>query len=387
MMWLLSGESKAPEDDTGIEKHNTNALYSNVKSTMYDIQTANHDTQLDAAPNNIRIAKRWRIHRWLQSKLAYGKLLVQILKENAHHVDREWTEDVQAKLQTLVERCTSCGASGAWRVHRWWLPCSSLVLGVNVDQVHVSGQWYDELPLNTWVDCPMFWSLREILLPMLINKSAEYPEPGEDEASIEALLHRSESIKNDLPCTPLPQKSVLFCPLPGEFRHLKWWLTKYLADHQDVFNMFAEMANHERPEMQIKFPDSPNPSVFVTTPKVSGPGLNLTVANHAVITRKFWVLNQQLEAFARVVRLGQNRVSQTLLLNTGPKGYNNRVSDLHQPSGVAQMRVLNGLMNQQTIMIIMVFRIVECHQNTMKHITERADFTPSDGEDEWSRSG
>jgi SNF2 family DNA or RNA helicase len=75
--------------------------------------------------------------------------------------------------------------------------------------------------------------------------------------------------------------------------------------------MYAEMGNNERTEMQLKFQDSPNPSVFVTTPKVGETGLNLTAANYAVLTQKFWVLNEQRQAFAWVVRLGQSRVPHT----------------------------------------------------------------------------
>ena len=71
------------------------------------------------------------------------------------------------------------------------------------------------------------------------------------------------------------------------------------------------MGNDERTEMQLKFRDSRNPAVFVTTPKVGGTGLNLTAANHAVITQKFWVLNEQWQAFGRVVWLGQIRVPHT----------------------------------------------------------------------------
>jgi len=97
--------------------------------------------------------------------------------------------------------------------------------------------------------------------------------------------------------------------------------------------------------MQPKFQDSPNPSVFVTTPKVGGTGLKLTAANHAVITQKFWVLNEQRQAYAQVVRLGQNRVPHTWLLNTGPNGYDYRARYLHQLFGVPQMRVLHCLMN------------------------------------------
>jgi len=136
---------------------------------------------------------------------------------------------------------------------------------------------------------------------MLVKEPAEYPEPDEDEASNEALLHEPEINKCSLPSAPPPQKEVLFCPLPGQVRRLKWWLTKVFADHLHIFYMYAEMGNNERTEIQLKFEDSPNPSVFVTTPKVGGTSLNLTAANHAVITQKFWVLNEQWQAFAWVV--------------------------------------------------------------------------------------
>jgi len=145
--------------------------------------------------------------------------------------------------------------------------------------------------------------------------------------------------------------------------------------------MFAAMGNDEHTEMQLKFQDSPNPSVFVTTPKVGETGLNLTAANHAVITEKFWVLNEQWQAFARVVPLGQNRVPHTWLLNTRPNGYDNRASDLHQLSGVAQMRVLHGLMNRPNITTTMIYWILECRQDHTKRLMEHGDFVPSDGED------
>jgi len=91
--------------------------------------------------------------------------------------------------------------------------------------------------------------------------------------------------------------------------------------------MYAEMANDKCSEMQLKFQDSRNPCVFETTPNVGGTGLNLTAANYAVITQKCWVFNEQNQAFAQVVRLGQNRVPHTGLLNTGPGRYDKRASD------------------------------------------------------------
>jgi hypothetical protein len=129
------------------------------------------------------------------------------------------------------------------------------------------------------------------------------------------------------------------------------------------------MGNEESTEMQVKFQDSPNPSVFVTTPKVGGTGLNLTAANHVVITQKFWVLNEQRQAFAQVVRLGQNRVPHTSLLNTGPGDYDHRASDPHQLSGVAQMQVLPVLMSRPTLTTSMIYRIVECLDDHTKQLT------------------
>jgi SNF2 family DNA or RNA helicase len=153
---------------------------------------------------------------------------------------------------------------------------------------------------------------------MRVNKSAEYTKPEKDEASNEVLLRKAESLTGTLRSALHLQKAVLFCPLPAHFHHLKWWLTKCILDNLKIFYTYAEMGNDERTEMQLKFQDSPNPSVFVTPPKVGGTGLNLTAADYAVITQKFWLLHDQWQTFARVVQLGQNRVPHTWLLNTGP---------------------------------------------------------------------
>jgi len=132
---------------------------------------------------------------------------------------------------------------------------------------------------------------------MLVNTHAEYPEPEEDDPSREALHPEQERHKYALPSAPPPHTAVLFCPLPGQVCHLKWWLMKYFGDCVDIFHMYAEMGNDECTEMQLRFQDSRNPSVLVTKPKVGGTSLNLTAANHAVITQKFWVLNKQGQAF------------------------------------------------------------------------------------------
>jgi len=136
-MWLLCGVPEDPEDVTLMEKDGANALYSAVMSLMHAIRTEDEDAQHDATHWMSQIAKPLAIRRWLESKLANGKPLVRIPKEIAHYVDLEWTADKQAKLQTLVERYTSRGALGAWRVHWWRLACFSVVLGDTDDQNNI----------------------------------------------------------------------------------------------------------------------------------------------------------------------------------------------------------------------------------------------------------
>jgi len=155
-MWLCSGAPEDPEYKTVMEMHRANAMYSAVKSMIHAIRTEDQDAQQDAAHRMIQIAKPCMIRRWSESQLPNWKPLLRMPKENAHLVDLEWNEDDQARVKTLVERYTSPGASGAWKVYRWRLACFSLVLGDTKDRDDVSGQLYNEWPLDTWVDSLIF---------------------------------------------------------------------------------------------------------------------------------------------------------------------------------------------------------------------------------------
>jgi SNF2 family DNA or RNA helicase len=65
--------------------------------------------------------------------------------------------------------------------------------------------------------------------------------------------------------------------------------------------MYVEMGYNECTDMQLKYQDSPNPSLFIPTSKVGGTGLKLTAANHVEITQKFWVWNEQWQVGAQVM--------------------------------------------------------------------------------------
>jgi len=100
-MWLFAGAPEDPEDETVMEMHWADALYSTVKSLMHAIRTEDQDAQQDAAHRMIPISKPWPMSRWSESTLANGKSLVRIPKYNAHLVDLEWNEDEQAQLKPL----------------------------------------------------------------------------------------------------------------------------------------------------------------------------------------------------------------------------------------------------------------------------------------------
>jgi len=117
-MWLFSGAPEDPEDDTVMEQHGADALYSAVKSLLHAIQTEDKEAQHEGVHRMIQIAQPWTIRRWSESNLANGKPLVRIPKEYAHLVDLEWTENEKANLKALVGRYTSRGSLGAWRVHQ-----------------------------------------------------------------------------------------------------------------------------------------------------------------------------------------------------------------------------------------------------------------------------
>jgi hypothetical protein len=72
LMRLVSGACDDPEDDTVMEKHGTQALYSAVKRLMHATRTKYEEALQDAAHRMIQIAKPWIIKQWSESKMANG---------------------------------------------------------------------------------------------------------------------------------------------------------------------------------------------------------------------------------------------------------------------------------------------------------------------------
>jgi hypothetical protein len=338
--WLFTIPD-APENERAVEEHGPEALMSAITALQTAVtKGGSSEAQQEAASVMTEVAHPWTIRRWTESRLASGAPLVYIPSEDFHPVALEWSQEEQKQLNdvaTRLKRQKHEGEHGiAWRIHRWQLACFSLPLEQEGDRF-ADGSWKEEWDASSFVEGPIFRWLRESFLPELISGSATVPEMDDQPSTGSPVL------------SPLPQKAVLFCPLPGQVRHLAWWIHRHFNHDIQVIRMVSEDSADRRSEVMSDFQNSPWCSVFITTTKIGGTGLNLVAANHAVILQKPWVLNEQRQAFGRIVRLGQMRKPHTWLVNTGPNGFDDRVTALHMVNGTTQLRVLHGLMNRPMI--------------------------------------
>jgi len=84
----------------------------------------------------------------------------------------------------------------------------------------------------------------------------------------------------------------------------------------------------------------------ILTPALGGAGLNLVAANHVIIMQKFWNLNEQRQAGARIHRIGQIRTPKAWILHC-EGGVDDRAEELHQSRGKFEARVMHGLIGEK----------------------------------------
>jgi hypothetical protein len=66
-MWVFSGVLDYPGDDTVMEQHGADALYSTVKRLMHGFRTGDEEAQQDSAHWLLQIAKPSTTGRWSES--------------------------------------------------------------------------------------------------------------------------------------------------------------------------------------------------------------------------------------------------------------------------------------------------------------------------------
>ena len=185
-------------------------------------------------------------------------------------------------------------------------------------------------------------------------------------ATIPLLNNRAELFETPVP-SPLRQKAVMFCPLPSQVRHVQWWLQHNFSQVL-LGRILSDNSPVNRTELMNKFQNMAPCAVFLTTMKLGGTGLNLMAANHAIILQKPWVLNEQRRAFGQIVRLGQTCQLHCWLLNVGPGGYEDRVTQLHHQSGQVQMRILHGVKNRLDISTQDIYNMLQIRQEETRRV-------------------
>ena len=356
-LFVIPNEVEIPDS---VSYHGPIALAKAVANVQRAVSKAlPSDEQQAAAQAMIEVIRPWTIRRWTESKLASGAPLVAIPTEIVHQVTLEWTPEEQEHLAAVVKRLkeqalTDLRGGVARRVHHWQLACFSFPLEEEGDR-HGDNKWREEWDAANFVEGPVFRWLRDFMGDLMTRS-----------ATIPLLDDRQQHSSNPIP-SPLPQKAVIFCPLPGQVRHVQWWLRQNFGQVH-VVPMLSEDSADDRTELMNEFQSLGRCAVFLTTTKVGGTGLNLITANDAVILQKPWVLNEQRQAFGRIVRLGQTRQPHCWLLNVGPGGYDDRVTELHYRSGAAQMRILHGLMHRPDISTEDVYNVLRTRKEETRRV-------------------
>ena len=159
----------------------------------------------------------------------------------------------------------------------------------------------------------------------------------------------------------VPNKVVIFAPLPGQASHVNWFLRTFHASiHSILYHTVVSSRDQDR--LLQKFAPVDRPAVLILTPALGGTGLNLVAANHVIILQTFWNLNEERQAVAGIHCIGQRRTPKAWILHC-EGGVEDRAEELHQSHGKFEARVMNGLIGQKLFYLeLMDARATRIHE-------------------------
>jgi len=143
----------------------------------------------------------------------------------------------------------------------------------------------------------------------------------------------------------VPNKVVIFAPLPGQASYVNWFLRTFHAGIHSIL-YHSGVPSRDRDRLLQEFASVDRPAALILTPSLGGTGLNLVAANHVIIMQKFWNLNEQRQAVARIHRIGQMRTPKAWILHC-EGGVDDRVAELHQSRGKFEAQVMHGLIGEK----------------------------------------
>ena len=257
-----------------------------------------------------------------ETKDANGQPLVTIPDLVQHDVRLQYTNAEANALDRWVENAKQDKWNAVQTVlHEWRLACMSMDLpdnDVNSEDSEDGRVTYrQEWDSNNFQGGPAIRWLAEVFIPQLCSS----PEGG------------------------LPNKVVIFAPLPGQACYVNWYLRAF---HPNIHSILyhSGISSGERDRLIQEFSSVDRPAALILTPTLGGTGLNLVAANHVIIMQKFWNLNEQRQAVARIHRIGQSRAPKAWILHC-ERGVDDRAEELHQSRGKFEARIMHGLIGQR----------------------------------------
>jgi len=293
---------------------------------------------LEEAYAQIRdIAWPWTIRRWGESKDANGQPLVGIPELVQHDVRLQYTNAEANVIDEWIQDARGDRWNAVQTVlHEWRLACLSMDLPDNdvssdesVDgRVTYRQDWDSD---NFHGGPALRW------LSTFISRLCGSIEGG------------------------APNKVVIFAPLPGQASYINWYLrTFHVNIHTILYH--SGLVSRNRDALLQEFSTIHAPAALILTPALGGTGLNLVSANHVVIMQKFWNLNEQRQAVARIHRIGQARTPEAWILHC-EGGVDDRAEELHQSRGKFEARIMHGLIGQRfSYMQLMDARATRVHE-------------------------
>jgi len=264
----------------------------------------------------------WTIRRWGETKDANGQPLVSIPDLVQHDVRLQYTHAESMAINYWIQDAKGDRWNAVQTVlHEWRLACLSMDLPDNdlssedsADGRVAYRQYWDR---NNFCGGPAIRWLREVFIPLLCAT----------------------------PVGGAPNKVVIFAPLPGQASYINWFLGAF---HGNVHTMLyhAGLVSRDRDSLLQEFSTVNRPAALILTPALGGTGLNLVAANHVIIVQKFWNLNEQRQAVARIHRIGQGRTPNAWILHC-EGGVDDRAEELHQARGKFEARIMHGLIGQR----------------------------------------
>ena len=173
----------------------------------------------------------------------------------------------------------------------------------------------------------------------------------------------------------VPNKVVIFAPLPGQASYVNWFLRTFHASIHPIL-YHAGVASRDRDRLLQEFASVDRPAALMLTPALGGTGLNLVAANQVIILPKVWNLSEQRHAVVRIHCIGQRRTPKAWILHC-EAGVDHRAQELDQSRGKFEARVMHRLIGQKFSYIeLMDARATGIHEREAQSATQASAAVP-----------